>query len=58
MSDLIRTPAEYAIPDVAKSDLDSIGRGKSEPIEGNDVVLTYSREELGVAKEFPLSNFD
>jgi hypothetical protein len=40
MSGLIISPADEAPVKGVNSDLDSIGRGSAEPIEGNTVVLT------------------
>jgi hypothetical protein len=40
MSGLIISPADEAPVKGVSSDLDSIGRGSAEPIEGNKVVLT------------------
>lgn len=40
MSKLIISPADEAPVKGVNSDLDSMGRGSAEPIEGNTVVLT------------------
>lgn len=59
MSDgLIVGPGESANVKGVEDNLNSIGRGNADPIEGNEVVLTYSRADLGVGSDYPLSNFN
>ena len=55
MSDLIISPGEAPHIKGVESDLDSIGRGNAESIDGNRVVLTYSRGEVGAGTDYPLS---
>lgn len=40
MSDLIKSPGESPHVKGVDSNLDSMGRGNAEPIDGNKVVLT------------------
>lgn len=42
MSELIPSVGESPMPKGMETDLDSMGRGNAEPIEGNKVVLTVN----------------
>jgi hypothetical protein len=47
MGNLIFSPADEAPVRGVNSDLDSIGRGSADPIEGNTVVLTVKDMPTG-----------